>query len=166
MADIIDTLHPKDNLDDNIYPNIKSENIPAGAISMEKLDENLSNKIGVNWDFNPGDAPISTDMINHIFEIKGFIKLIATAGDSSGEVQTITHTLCNCIFQITNVKRTGHTSSQGPMTVTITYNVILSKRDSSGGSGWDGPYTFTASGVGYGYGNAKYEYQGILTKIY
>ena len=40
MADIIDTLHPKTNLDDNLYPNIKKENIPNGSIDTSKLADN------------------------------------------------------------------------------------------------------------------------------
>lgn len=37
MADKIDTLHPKNDLDTNLYPNIKSDNIPDKAITPEKL---------------------------------------------------------------------------------------------------------------------------------
>lgn len=43
MADIIDTLHPENSLGDNLYPNIKSENIPAGAILIAKLAQEVLN---------------------------------------------------------------------------------------------------------------------------
>ena len=35
--DIIDTLHPEGSLSDNFYPNIKTANIPDGAISADKI---------------------------------------------------------------------------------------------------------------------------------
>ena len=37
MSDKIDTLHPKDDLETNIYPNIVSDNIPSGAITTDKI---------------------------------------------------------------------------------------------------------------------------------
>lgn len=37
MSDLIKTLHKKGDTSVNIYPNIKSDNIPAGAITFDKL---------------------------------------------------------------------------------------------------------------------------------
>ena len=37
MADIIDTLHPKNIPSDNLYPNIKTANIPDKGVTKEKL---------------------------------------------------------------------------------------------------------------------------------
>lgn len=45
MANIIDTLHPKSNPSDNLYPNIKKANIPDGAIDMVKLSASVKNSI-------------------------------------------------------------------------------------------------------------------------
>lgn len=35
--EIITTLHPQDNPDDELYPNIKEDNIPLGAVTTSKL---------------------------------------------------------------------------------------------------------------------------------
>lgn len=43
MSDKIQTLHPKSNPTDNVYPNIKSDNIPSGAITKEKMGFHLYN---------------------------------------------------------------------------------------------------------------------------
>ena len=40
MSNIIDTLHPKGSLTDNLYPNILKENIPDGSIDSNKLGPN------------------------------------------------------------------------------------------------------------------------------
>ena len=45
MADIITTLHPENNKKDNLYPNIKSENIPTSSISSSKLTEEVNSKL-------------------------------------------------------------------------------------------------------------------------
>lgn len=45
MANIIDTLHPKDRTEDNIYPNIVRENIPDGAIDVNKLTNELKERV-------------------------------------------------------------------------------------------------------------------------
>ena len=37
--DIITTLHPKDNPNDDLYPNIKEDNIPLGSVSTSKLSD-------------------------------------------------------------------------------------------------------------------------------
>ena len=47
MADIIDTLHPEGRPSDNIYPNIKPNNIPEGAVSYLKLGSDITQKISI-----------------------------------------------------------------------------------------------------------------------
>lgn len=44
--EIITTLHPDQDPDTNLYPNIKKENIPDGSISATKLDPNVLSMIG------------------------------------------------------------------------------------------------------------------------
>ena len=41
MADIITTLHANKKLDLLLYPQIKADNIPAEAISYDKLDDDV-----------------------------------------------------------------------------------------------------------------------------
>ena len=41
MADIITTLHTNKKLDLLLYPQIKADNIPAQAISYDKLDDDV-----------------------------------------------------------------------------------------------------------------------------
>lgn len=41
MADIITTLHPENDANTNLYPNIKNENIPNGSIDMSKLSDDV-----------------------------------------------------------------------------------------------------------------------------
>ena len=55
--DIIDTLHPEGSLSDNFYPNIKTANIPDGAITNNKIADGAitNNKIA--------DGTISYDKI-------------------------------------------------------------------------------------------------------
>lgn len=40
MIEIITTLHPKDTPTDSLYPNIKSDNIPNGAVTSAKIGSN------------------------------------------------------------------------------------------------------------------------------
>lgn len=40
MIEIITTLHPKDSPTDSLYPNIKSDNIPNGAVTSAKIGSN------------------------------------------------------------------------------------------------------------------------------
>ena len=43
--EIITTLHPENDQDTNLYPNIKRENIPDGAVNVDKLDPEYKNDI-------------------------------------------------------------------------------------------------------------------------
>lgn len=59
MSDIITTLHPKGTPTDNLYPNIKSDNIPSGAVTNAKIGSNAvtSGKIT--------DSAVTTNKINN-----------------------------------------------------------------------------------------------------
>jgi len=41
MSDLIKTLHPQNNIEDNVYPNIIADNIPDSSISSSKLNSTL-----------------------------------------------------------------------------------------------------------------------------
>lgn len=45
MSDKITTLHPYDDDSTNVYPNIKSENIPDGSVTESKLDPSIVDEI-------------------------------------------------------------------------------------------------------------------------
>ena len=45
MANILDTLHPENRPGDNIYPNVKKENIPQGSINFSKLSPEVVNAL-------------------------------------------------------------------------------------------------------------------------
>ena len=49
MADIITTLHPQNDENTNLYPNIKRANIPNGAVSKEKIDGNFIDEIDTKF---------------------------------------------------------------------------------------------------------------------
>ena len=49
MSDIITTLHPDNDPDTDLYPNIKKENIPNGAVDASKLSSDVNNTLnGIN----------------------------------------------------------------------------------------------------------------------
>lgn len=49
MSEIITTLHPDNDEEVNLYPNIKKENIPNGSIDESKLSESVNNTLnGIN----------------------------------------------------------------------------------------------------------------------
>ena len=43
--EILATLHPDNNPNDNLFPNVKKENIPSKAINLEKLSDEVKNKL-------------------------------------------------------------------------------------------------------------------------
>ncbi len=45
MVEIITTLHPENNPNDDLFPNVKKENIPSKAINLEKLSDEVKNKL-------------------------------------------------------------------------------------------------------------------------
>lgn len=56
MADKFQTLHPLGDRTTNVYPNIKSANIPNGAISQLKMGFHLyTNYCRVEWDTDSED---------------------------------------------------------------------------------------------------------------
>lgn len=58
--DIIDTLHPEGSLTNNLYPNIKKQNIPSKSISTDKLDDNVLSLIG---SLKPSGTDTSTNIL-------------------------------------------------------------------------------------------------------
>lgn len=58
MSEIIDTLHKKNDLTVDVYPNIKSENIPTGAVTTDKLDNGAVTTTKIN------DGAVTTAKIN------------------------------------------------------------------------------------------------------
>ena len=57
---IFDTLHPEGSLTDNLYPNIKKQNIPSKSISTDKLDDNVLSLIG---SLKPSGTDTSTNIL-------------------------------------------------------------------------------------------------------
>ena len=43
--EILATLHPENNPNDDLFPNVKKENIPSKAINLEKLSDDVKNKL-------------------------------------------------------------------------------------------------------------------------
>ena len=60
MAEIITTLHPDNDSNTNLYPNIKKENIPNKSISTDKLDDNVLSLIG---SLKPSGTDTSTNIL-------------------------------------------------------------------------------------------------------
>ena len=42
--EILATLHPDNNPNDDLFPNVKKENIPSKAINLDKLSDEVKNK--------------------------------------------------------------------------------------------------------------------------
>ena len=73
MADIITTLHPENNKKDNLYPNIKRENIPNKAInnskledksvSINKVDDAIKSLLEQSHQLTPSGVDISTNIL-------------------------------------------------------------------------------------------------------
>lgn len=60
MADIITTLHPENDNETNLYPNIKKENIPSEAINRSKLDSNINSLLNNIGELHPSGVATST----------------------------------------------------------------------------------------------------------
>ena len=58
--DIITNLHPDNDPNTNLYPNIKKENIPSKSISTDKLDDNVLSLIG---SLKPSGTDTSTNIL-------------------------------------------------------------------------------------------------------
>ena len=57
---IITNLHPDNDPNTNLYPNIKKENIPNKSISTDKLDDNVLSLIG---SLKPSGTDTSTNIL-------------------------------------------------------------------------------------------------------
>lgn len=57
MADVITTLHPEGAPEDNLYPNVKDENIPS---NIERKGDLLWENATPNAEFRPNVIPLST----------------------------------------------------------------------------------------------------------
>ena len=53
MADIITTLHPENDENTNLYPNIKKANIPNSAINYDRLDDDVKSLLNSNNELSP-----------------------------------------------------------------------------------------------------------------
>jgi len=51
MSEIITTLHKKDDATVNVYPNIKADNIPSGAVTEDKLAQSVKDSINMIFNF-------------------------------------------------------------------------------------------------------------------
>ena len=60
MADIITNLHPDNDPNTNLYPNIKKENIPNKSINTNKLDDDVLSLIG---SLKPSGTDTSTNIL-------------------------------------------------------------------------------------------------------
>lgn len=58
--DIITNLHPDNDSNTNLYPNIKKQNIPSKSISTDKLDDNVLSLIG---SLKPAGTDTSTNIL-------------------------------------------------------------------------------------------------------
>lgn len=67
-ADIIDTLHPQNDLETSLYPNIVAQNIPTGAVSKDKLAQIVQNQIDnpVPQDGTITIAKFASDVMNRL----------------------------------------------------------------------------------------------------
>ena len=62
MADIITTLHSENDVNINLYPNIKKENIPAESIDRTKLNADVNSLLNSVHEIHPSGV----DTSNHI----------------------------------------------------------------------------------------------------
>ena len=63
MADIITTLHPENDAETNLYPNIKKENVPDGAIDRSKLGNDVNNLLNNIGELHPSGVGTSTNIL-------------------------------------------------------------------------------------------------------
>lgn len=75
MSDIITTLHPKDTVSDNLYPNIKTENIPNSGVTTAKINDSAVTTAKLN------DGSVTTAKLNDASV--STIKLVDSAVTSS-----------------------------------------------------------------------------------
>lgn len=63
MTDIITTLHPEQDEETNLYPNVKKENIPNESIDMSKLGNDVKSLINSMNELRPSGADTSTNIL-------------------------------------------------------------------------------------------------------
>lgn len=63
MADILTTLHPDNDAETNLYPNIKKDNIPSEAIDRNKLDESINELLDNIGELHPSGVDTSTNIL-------------------------------------------------------------------------------------------------------
>lgn len=61
--EIITTLHPDQDPDTNLYPNIKKENIPNGSIDREKLSGSINSLLDSINELKPSGVDTSTNIL-------------------------------------------------------------------------------------------------------
>ena len=63
MADIITTLHPENDENTNLYPNIKKDNIPNVSIDRSKLDSAINSLLDSINSLHPAGVDTSTNIL-------------------------------------------------------------------------------------------------------
>lgn len=63
MSDIITTLHPENDDNTNLYPNIKKDNIPYGSIDMGKLGDDVKSLLNSINELHPSGVDTSTNIL-------------------------------------------------------------------------------------------------------
>lgn len=61
--EIITTLHPDQDPDTNLYPNVKKENIPSGSIDRDKLDSGVNSLLNNIGELHPSGTDTSTNIL-------------------------------------------------------------------------------------------------------
>lgn len=63
MADILTVLHPENDADIDLYPNIKKDNIPDGAIDRSKLDNNINGLLDNIGELQPSGVDTAANIL-------------------------------------------------------------------------------------------------------
>ena len=87
MAEIITTLHPDNNPNDDLFPNVKKENIPSKAINLSKLSPEVQAKL---------PKVINTDEVLPATKLKYL------------EIDGITYSIPQRVDVTSNIKITGN----------------------------------------------------------
>ena len=99
MADILTTLHPENDADTNLYPNIKSNNIPDKCIDRNKLDNGINSLLNSINELHPSGVDTSTNILA-FSENKGIY-----IGSDTGNwyYWDGTHYVSGGVYQATNI---------------------------------------------------------------
>ena len=87
--EILATLHPGNNPNDDLFPNVKKENIPSKAINLEKLSDEVKNKL---------PKVISSDTLIPATKLKYL------------EIDGVTYSIPQRVDVTSNIKITGNIS--------------------------------------------------------